>query len=444
MLLYNNVSGSVNVKFYSIKQLDNKISSNFGKILRMKASILTIGDEILNGSILDTNASFMASNSMKEGLEIVNILSVSDQRSGIIEGLAFLEKTADFIFITGGLGPTKDDITVKTLAEYLNVPLVFDKATHLNSTKMLEDRFIKNIHISEVSCSFPKGVQLLKNKKGTAPCMWLQSKKAILVSIPGVPLEMKQIFIEEVLPKIKNDFKLNSIVNKYIMTAGVWESVIAKAIEDLEEGLPSNISLAYLPKLGQVKLRLTGHNTSEIEVQKQVDLIAERLKENVYSFNEQDTLAQVIGRKLSKSGKTMATAESCTGGKIAHKITSNSGSSSYFEGSIVSYSNQVKMKELGVKRNTLETFGAVSEQTVSEMAQGALKVLNVDYSVAVSGIAGPSGGTEEKPVGMVWIAVANKEKVVAKKFHFWPFREENIELSSVAALNMLKNFIGQK
>ncbi|MFT4646380.1 MAG: nicotinamide-nucleotide amidase [Planctomycetota bacterium] len=431
---------SKNQILFHLTNVEQKYLLILRKII-MKASILTIGDEILNGSTLDTNATFMADNAIKEGLEIVNILSVSDQRDGIIDGLAFLEKTSDFIFITGGLGPTKDDITVKTLAEYLNVPLVFDKATHSKITKMLQDRFIKDIQISEESCSFPKGVELLTNKKGTAPCMWLNSKQAVLISMPGVPLEMKQLFKEEVLPKIKKDFKLNSIINKYIMTAGIWESIIAKEIIDIENNLPEDISLAYLPKLGQVKLRLTGNNVSDAEVQKHADLITETLKENVYSFNEEDDLAKVIGEKLLQAGKTLATAESCTGGKVSHKITSNAGSSAYFKGSVVSYSNEVKIKTLGVKSETLETFGAVSEQTVVEMAQGAIKALNTDYSVAISGIAGPTGGTLDKPVGTVWIAVASKAEWQTKKFHFWPFRKENIELSSIAALNMLKNFI---
>lgn len=407
----------------------------------MKASILTIGDEILNGSTLDTNSTFMAENAVKEGIEIVNILSVSDEKDAIIDSLTFLEKTADIVFITGGLGPTKDDITIKTLAEYLGVSLVFDQATHSKITKRLTERVAKNIFVSKESCRFPKGADLLNNKKGTAPCMWMQSKKAILVSMPGVPLEMKQIFIDEVLPKVKKEFKLEPIINKYILTAGIWESIIAKKIQVVEDKLPRNISLAYLPKLGQVKLRLTGKNISEEEVQNYIDELSTILAEDIYSFNPKDDLAKVVGEKLLASGKTLSTAESCTGGKIAHKITSNAGSSAYFEGSIVSYSNLVKMKSLGVKKDTLEKFGAVSKQTVTEMAKGVLKALGTDYSVAVSGIAGPSGGSEEKPVGTVWIAVANKETVVANKFHFWPFRKENIELSSIAALNMLKNFI---
>lgn len=407
----------------------------------MKASILTIGDELLNGSTLDTNSAFMAENAIKDGLEIVEMLGVSDKRESIINGLDFLSKTADIIFITGGLGPTKDDITINTLAEYLKVPLVFDKATHTQVTNRLKERLLKEIVVSEASCSFPKGAILLRNGKGTAPCMWMKSKKVILVSMPGVPLEMKQIFIEEVLPKIKNDFKPENITNKYIRTAGIWESEIAKRISEIENNLPENINLAYLPKLGQVKLRLTGKDASENEMNKYVETIHQKLGNFVYSYEEKTNLAQVIGEQLILKNKTLSTAESCTGGKIAHKITSNAGSSAYFEGSIVSYSNSVKMKNLGVKSYTLEKFGPVSEQTVIEMAQGVIKALNTDYSIAVSGVAGPSGGTKEKPVGTVWIAVASKENVEAKKFQFWPFRKENIELSSIAALNMLKNFI---
>ena len=407
----------------------------------MKASILTIGDEILNGSTLDTNSTFIAKNAIKEGIEIVSILSVADTKKGITDGLNFLKYNSKLIFITGGLGPTKDDITVKTLADFLEEPLVFNNEIFDRINSMLSARKDKNVSISKESCMFPKGAKFLTNKKGTAPCMWLQKEDVIFVSMPGVPLEMKQIFIDEVLPKVVKQFKITGLINKYILTAGIWESEIAKRIKDIENVLPDNISIAYLPKLGQVTLRISGKNTTESIIQKIVDDIILILGNNVFSLVENDSLEKVVGKILKEKNKTLATAESCTGGKIAHKITSIAGSSSYFEGTIVSYSNNIKMNVLGVKKITLENYGAVSEQTVIEMAKGALGILKTDYSIAVTGIAGPTGGTKEKPVGTVWIAVSDSNKTIAKKFNFWPFRAENIELSSVAALNMLKNFI---
>ncbi len=407
----------------------------------MKATILTIGDEIINGATLDTNATFIASKSEEIGIDIVKILSVSDKEDEIIDGLSFLSKKSDIIFITGGLGPTKDDITIKTLAKFLDVPLEFNQDVYNRINRILSSRTELKIEINKSQCEFPKGTVFLDNKKGTAPCLWLKKDKAILVSMPGVPHEMKQIFVDEVLVKIKTNYSLEKKVNEYILTAGIWESVIEKKIKDIVENLPKGLNIAYLPKLGQVTLRLSGFFNDKKKVKNIILEISERLGNHVYSFNKEANLANVIGEKLLELGKTLSTAESCTGGKIAHKITKNAGSSSYFQGSIISYSNTVKMKSLSVKLSTLKKYGAVSQQTVVEMVKGVLTALNTDYGVAVSGIAGPTGGTKLKPVGTVWIAVGNKNQVFSKKFMFTPFREENIELTSIMALNMLKNFI---
>ncbi len=407
----------------------------------MKASILTIGDEILNGFTVDTNATYIAENAVNSGIEITNMLSVSDTKTGIIDGLNYLSEKCDLIFVTGGLGPTKDDITVKTLAAFLKANLVFDEKSWHRINKMLSNRNGKLLEVDKERCFFPEGAILLKNKKGTAPCMWLQSENTTIVSMPGVPLEMKQILIDEVLPKIKTNFQLKKIINKYILVAGIWESKIAEKIIAIENNFPKEISLAYLPKLGQVTLRLTGYNTTEKQVDKYIDAISKKLGDYVFSFDSKDSLEKVIGKQLLAKKATLSTAESCTGGNIAQRITSIAGSSAYFEGSIVSYSNNLKRNQLKVAETTLKKFGAVSEQTITEMAEGALAVLKTDYSIAVSGIAGPSGGTAEKPVGTVWIAVANKNKTITKKFSFWPYRKENIELSTVAALNMLRKFL---
>lgn len=406
----------------------------------MKATILTIGDEIINGSTLDTNSTFIAENAIKKGIEIRKILSVSDEKTEIINALDFLIKDSNIIFITGGLGPTNDDITIKTLAEYLQVTLVFNEKLYNKITTFLR-KIKKDVVVNKEQCKFPENAILLENTKGTAPCMWLKKDDTILVSMPGVPYEMKEMFIAEVLPKIEKEFQITEIINKYIMTAGIWESIIADKIKDIEEKLPNNISIAYLPNLGRVKLRITAKNSTEKIVQKYVNEISKKIKDYIFSYNENDSLQEVVGEKLKQKNKTLSTAESCTGGKIAHKITSIAGSSAYFQGSIVSYSNEVKMKSLGVKESTLIKYGAVSEQTVKEMAKGVLQKLNTDYSISISGIAGPSGGTEEKPVGTVWIAVANKNEVKTKKVRFLQGRTENIELSTVVALNMLLKFI---
>lgn len=407
----------------------------------MKASILTIGDEILNGSTLDTNSSFMAENAVKIGIEIVKKMSVADKAEDIKSGIDFLLPFSDFIFITGGLGPTKDDITIKTLAEYLGQNLVFSQENYEHVTKLLSERRKAKVEIGKARCMFPEKTVFLKNQKGTAPGMWLKKNETVLVSMPGVPLEMKQIFVDEVLEKIKREYKLRSLVNKYILTAGIWESFVAKEIEDIEDSLPANISLAYLPKLGQVTLRLTGKNVAEAEVEKFQKKISERISDYVFSLEEKDSLEKVLGEILKQKNKKVTIAESCTGGKIAHKITSIAGCSNYFNGSVVTYSNALKNQLLHVENETLEQFGAVSEETVLAMAKGVLKLIDADYSIAVSGIAGPDGGTAEKPVGTVWIAVSDAKETIAEKFSFWPYREENIELASVAALNMLRKFI---
>lgn len=407
----------------------------------MKASILSIGDEILNGSTLDTNSVFIAENAIKEGLEIDKMLSVSDTKQAITGGLDFLSKTADIIFITGGLGPTKDDITIKTLAEYLGQKLVFNQENYDHVTKLLSKRRNKKVEIDKDRCMFPEQTVFLRNQKGTAPGMWFKKDNTVMISMPGVPLEMKQIFIDEALPKVKSEFNISSLINRYVLTAGIWESFLAKEIEDIENSLPNEISLAYLPKLGQVKLRLTGRNTNVEAVEKYQKLIAERVKDYVFSFDEKESLESALGKILSKKGKTVTLAESCTGGKIAHKITSIAGSSAYYNGSIVSYSNHLKHGILKVDNEIFKTKGAVSEECVLAMAEGVLNFIKADYSIAVSGIAGPTGGTEEKPVGTVWIAVSDGKETIAKQFNFWPFRAENIELASVAALNMLIKFI---
>lgn len=412
----------------------------------MRVSILTIGDEILNGTTIDTNSAFMASNCIANGLEIANILSISDTYKGINFGLETLQNEADIILITGGLGPTKDDITKQALADFFKVELVLDTDVLQKITTYFEKRGKKQVELNEKLAYIPANATIIDNERGTAQGMWFEFNNKIFVSMPGVPHEMKHMLSNFVLPKIRSKFSSTEISNFYMMCAGIGESAIYEKIEDIENNLPEYIKLAYLPNLGHVKLRLTCWHDKTEEVKKDEALkfrnqITERIKEHVYSFYEHTTLAAAVGETLISRNETLATAESCTGGYIAHLITSTPGSSKYFEGSVVAYSYNIKETLLKVKNKTLNTVGAVSEETVCEMASGLLKEMNTTYAIAVSGIAGPGGGTIEKPVGTVWIAVANKNKIIAKKFDLTKHRDYNVKISAHLALNMLRNFI---
>ncbi|MGB1248730.1 MAG: CinA family nicotinamide mononucleotide deamidase-related protein [Chitinophagales bacterium] len=411
----------------------------------MNAAILTIGDEILNGSTIDTNSAFLGKICAENGIAITSILSVTDTKEGIINGLQSIAPSADIIITTGGLGPTNDDITKEVLASFFDVPLIYNKAQEENILRYFRQRGRKEIPIPEKQASAPKDCTLLANNRGTAMGIWMEYQDKIFISMPGVPHEMKNIFEYEALPKIKANYKLPTIINRYIMTAAIGETRIAEMINDIVETMPSYISIAYLPSLGSVKVRLTAISKSQVE--KEVihfqQKIASRIEKYVFSSNPTETIAQAVGDILKSKHKTLATAESCTGGKIAHKITAIAGSSGYYEGSIIAYSYDIKKSHLGVKESTLEKHGAVSEETVIEMANGLLKKMKTDYAIAVSGIAGPGGGMPNKPVGTVWIAVGDNDKIIAKKHHLTPHRDNNIEISSVFALEMLRQFLNE-
>ncbi|NQU53840.1 MAG: CinA family nicotinamide mononucleotide deamidase-related protein, partial [Bacteroidetes bacterium] len=350
----------------------------------------------------------------------------------------------DLVVITGGLGPTKDDITKNTLCEYFNTKLVFHKPTF----KHIKERFTnRNIDINKLNrdqALVPENCTVLFNKAGTAPGMWFEKNDTIFVSMAGVPFEMKYLVEHEILPRLLEGGKTKAIYHKTVLTQGVPESMLAEKIEDWENALPENIKLAYLPNPMSVRLRLSamGNNKSslKVSVEKEIQKLQQIIPENIFGFNT-ETMAEVIGRMLKAKGKMLAVAESCTGGYISHLITSVAGSSEFFNGSVTAYSNKVKENLLGVKNGTLIEFGAVSEQVAKEMALGAKQVLNSDYAIATTGIAGPTGGTDEKPVGTVWIAVAGKNKVFARKFVFGDNRERNIIRSSQTALQILRRVI---
>ncbi|TKC10313.1 competence/damage-inducible protein A [Pedobacter polaris] len=412
----------------------------------MLAEIITIGDEILIGQIVDTNSAWMGRELNKIGIGVKQITSVSDNADHIIEALDEAQKRADVILITGGLGPTRDDITKLTLSRYFNMPLRRDKVT-LDHVEALFAKFNRPmIDVNIRQADVPDGCTVIQNKNGTAPCMWFEVNGKTFISMPGVPFEMMYLMEEEILPRLKNNFDLPFIVHKTILTVGQGESFLAQQIEDIEDSLPSHIKLAYLPKLGQVRLRLSATGKDELKLKIEMNIYAQQIIERAkaYIAAEEDVpLEKAILDMMKAKNLTLSTAESCTGGYISHLITQHAGSSTVFVGGAVAYSYDLKEAVLGVKHETLTEFGAVSEQTVKEMAAGAITHFKTDYSIAVSGIAGPDGGMPGKPVGTVWVAIASKDKTVAKLFTFSNKRIQNIERSATAALTMLLNLLKQ-
>jgi nicotinamide-nucleotide amidase len=410
----------------------------------MKAEIITIGDEILIGQIVDTNSAWIADRFNMNGIEIYQITSVHDEHNHIIEALDNAAKNVDLVVITGGLGPTQDDITKNTLCEYFDTKLVFHEKTFEHIKKRFVVRDIDMNKLNRDQALVPESCTVLFNKAGTAPGMWFEKAGTIFVSMPGVPFEMKYLIENELLPRLLANGKTKAIYHKTVLTQGIPESMLARKIEAWENALPENIKLAYLPSPISVRLRLstTGKNQSKLQsaVETEIEKLKKIIPDNIFGYDN-ETLAEVIGRDLKMSGDKLAVAESCTGGFISHLITSVPGSSEFFNGSVTAYSNQIKERVLNVNSETLEQFGAVSEQVAKEMARGVKEVLKTGYAVATTGIAGPTGGTEEKPVGTVWIAVAGKNGVIAKKFVFGNNRERNIIRSSQTALQMLRQFI---
>ncbi len=413
----------------------------------MLAEIITIGDEILIGQIVDTNSAFIARQLNNAGISVKQISSVSDDREHILTALDEAAGRADIILITGGLGPTKDDITKKTLANYFGVGLIEDKEALENVQRIFKRIRGKDaimLDINKQQALVPENCEVILNKNGTAPGMWFNHKGKIYVSMPGVPFEMMYMIEEEVIPKLKATLKLPFIIHKTILTAGEGESYLANRIADIEDDLPLDVKLAYLPKPGQVRLRLSAYGEDEATLQQKVNEFSARIIErvkNVVVAEEDIPFEKVILNILDEKGQTLSIAESCTGGYISHLFTQHPGASKVFLGGAISYSYELKESMLGVKTETLAQYGAVSEQTVTEMVEGALHTFKSDYALAVTGIAGPDGGTEDKPVGTVWIGVATKGKTQVKKFTFGNKRAQNIERSAISALFMLNNLI---
>jgi nicotinamide-nucleotide amidase len=410
----------------------------------MLAEIITIGDEILIGQIVDTNSAWMAQQLNNAGIRVKQISSVSDDKQHILTALAEAASRADIILITGGLGPTKDDITKNTLAEYFGVGMVENKAALDNVLRIFEKYNRPMIDINRLQAQVPANCEVIVNKNGTAPGMWFNEGGKIYISMPGVPFEMMYLMEEEVIPKLKASFKLPVIIHKTILTVGEGESFLAERIADIEDSLPAHIKLAYLPKLGQVRLRLSGMGDDKAQLTNDINKYASKIVERVGVFvaaEEDIPLEKVILNFMAEKGLTLSVAESCTGGYISHLFTQHAGSSKVFFGGAISYSYELKESILGVKNETLWQYGAVSEETVVEMAEGALLNFKSDYAIAVTGIAGPGGGLPDKPVGTVWIAVSSAQKTVRKKFTFGSKRQQNIERSATSALFMLNTLL---
>ncbi|MGQ0828709.1 MAG: competence/damage-inducible protein A [Bacteroidota bacterium] len=413
----------------------------------MLAEIITIGDEILIGQIVDTNSAFIATLLNLNGITVKQISSVSDNREHILKVLDEAKDRADLILITGGLGPTKDDITKKTLCEYFNTVMRFDEVVYQDVVNIFATYGKEVTPINRKQAEVPEICSVIRNKNGTAPGMWFDVNGKVFISLPGVPYEMKEMMQEQVIPKIKKQFKLPAIFHKTVLTQGIGESYLSEIIAGWEDSLAKDhIKLAYLPSPGMVRLRLSTKGANEKKLVDAVNKKIEELKilipEYIYGYEiygeERESLEQMVGRLLSKKKKTLSTAESCTGGYISHLITKVPGSSEYYIGSVISYSYDVKETELGVSKKTLETNGAVSQPVVEQMARAIREKYKTDYSISASGIAGPSGGTTEKPVGTVWVAVATPDKVISQKFLFGTNRERNIHKTANAALNMLR------
>ena len=412
----------------------------------VKAEIITIGDEILYGQTLDTNSHWISGKLDLINIKVFQKTTIGDTKEHILSSLADAESRADIIFITGGLGPTNDDLTKPCLAEYFGADLILNEEA-LEEIKTLFNRAGRTMTImNEKQAELPANCTKITNTMGTAPGMWFEERGKIFISMPGVPYEMKAMMEKTILPSLKSRFLKEVIFHKIVRTVGVPESRLAEAIKDWENQLPNNQKLAYLPTMGQVKLRITGTGSDqskvEDEVMESVKTLIPLIEQHIYGYDS-DELAEVLGKTLKASGATLATAESCTGGQVAAAITAIPGSSSYFKGSIIAYDNEVKKSQLQVNARDIDEYGAVSEQVVKQMAENVRDVLGTDIGLATSGVAGPTGGTPEKPVGTIWMAYADDNQTVAKKWNFTKDRNLNIQFATIFALNLLRlNFKG--
>lgn len=406
--------------------------------------LINIGDELLIGQVVNTNAAFIGQQMAAAGYPMTETLTIGDDGDIIRQSIENAFQKTNVVILTGGLGPTRDDITKKVLCDIFHRDLVIDEKTLKQVTDMFAARGMALTETNRQQAAVPEGCTVLTNPLGTAPGMWIEEHGKILIALPGVPFEMEKLIRDEVLPRLlATQNERNLIRYRVLQCTGISESNLSDKLTEYEDQLPANLKLAYLPRPGVIRLRLTGEGSDEVALNKVLDEQFEKLQfvAGEYAFAADDIeIQEVIGRLLANGDKKIATAESCTGGYIAHLITSVPGSSNYFEGSLVSYSNDVKRDLLNVREDNLKRRGAVSEQVVSDMALNCMGLFDVDYTIAVSGIAGPDGGTAEKPVGTVWIAVATPIRLVTKEFHFGnrTGRKQIVERAAQAALNMLR------
>ncbi len=407
----------------------------------MQAEIITIGDELLIGQVVDTNSAWLGSTLGDDGIKVIQITSVQDNAAQIVQAVNDALSRADIVLMTGGLGPTKDDITKKTLAEMFGMKLVRNEQVYEMVGKQLALRGIAFTKLNQGQALVPDGCTVLPNRNGTAPGMWFERDGKVLISIPGVPFEMKALVKDEVLPRLRKHFALDANVHRTIITFGLAESILADTIASWEEALPPYLHLAYLPSALCIRLRLSAYEIDRQKAEQEIESQIEKLSKVIPHYiigSEDDSLESVTGTLLKTRGETLATAESCTGGNIAHRFTAMPGASEYFKGGVVAYSNEVKIALLGVDPESLNRYGAVSQSVAEQMAEGVRRATGATYGISTTGIAGPTGGTPEKPVGTVWMAVATPNGVFSRRMVFGSVRSQNIERASSNCINLLR------
>ncbi|MEG1024197.1 MAG: CinA family nicotinamide mononucleotide deamidase-related protein, partial [Flavobacterium sp.] len=408
--------------------------------------IITIGDEILIGQIIDTNSGFIAKSLDRIGVEVAEMISISDDKKHILDTFEQLQNKVDVVIVTGGLGPTKDDVTKKTFCEYFNDELVVNPEVLAHVTQLIEGFYKRPIsQLNKDQALVPSTCRVLHNQVGTAPGMWMKKENTVFISLPGVPYEMKYLVEEEIIPKIVKEYKRPYIIHKTILTYGQGESLVAERIEAWENNLPDFIKLAYLPNPGRVRLRLTARGTDKAELEKAIEENVKSLDAIIHDiivgYEENETIETVIAKFLSRQNKTISTAESCTGGRIASLLTSVEGSSKYFKGSVVSYATEAKVNVLGVSQDLIDEYSVVSAQVASAMALNVKEILKTDYAIATTGNAGPSKGDSDAEIGTVFIALATPTEIIVEEFNFGQPREKVIDRATIKSLEILQKEI---
>ena len=412
----------------------------------MKAAIIAIGDEILIGQIVDTNSAFIAKSLDKIGVEIHEMISISDNKQHILDTFSKFQNKVDLVLITGGLGPTKDDVTKKTFCDYFEDELVVDEKVLQHVIQLIEGFYKRPItQINKDQALVPSKCTVLHNQVGTAPGMWMKKKDTVFISLPGVPYEMKYLVENEIIPKVVREYNRPYIIHKTILTYGQGESLVAERIEKWENNLPNFIKLAYLPSPGRVRLRLSAKGTDkdflEISISENVISLTKIIGDIIVGFEDDETIESVVGHLLKQQNKTISTAESCTGGKIAQVLTSVSGASMYFKGSVVSYATETKIAILGLSKELIKEHSVVSEAVVKQMAINVKNMMKTDYAIATTGNAGPTKGDSNAEVGKVFIALATPNEVIVEEFNFGQPREKVIDRTVIKSMEMLRKEI---